>query len=474
MDSNRYETDVLGSRLRAAAGIALVCALALLGARFAGYEAVLQLVAASLSADGVVTSAGRLQLARVLVSATLLAALLGVLLLVLANQRWRATLDAVMRWDPLRAYDLATPNTYLVLACSAGLGVLLVTVWELRARLGSTAHFLLAKEGPFEDATFVLEFAAAWLCALAALRFKRRAQLMPRAVPMLYAVCALALFVIAMEEINWGQTVVAFETPSSWAAINYQQETSVHNLLDRETLTVASQILAVAFGVVVLLMLAWSALAPRSTIAAIAPQASLTPLALMTVYSGVYLHPEATELLLAVFFLFYSVRIYVAARSTAQSSKAAEPDVPLARGATPSSWNTELLEYTHDAIIMWEMKGNGILYWNRAAEQLYGFTRKEAHGRITHELLRTRLAGGVNHLESMVARYGIWVGELQHTARDGRRVQVEARLALMSQHSGRWLVLEVNRDVTDKNAAEANQAAIEQQLAEMRTLRDHC
>src|SRR5919107_1317780 len=128
MDSNRYETDVLGSRLRAAAGIALVCALALLGARFAGYEAVLQLVAASLSADGVVTSAGRLQLARVLVSATLLAALLGVLLLVLANQRWRATLDAVMRWDPLRAYDLATPNTYLVLACSAGLGVLLVTV----------------------------------------------------------------------------------------------------------------------------------------------------------------------------------------------------------------------------------------------------------------------------------------------------------------------------------------------------------
>jgi PAS domain S-box-containing protein len=185
------------------------------------------------------------------------------------------------------------------------------------------------------------------------------------------------------------------------------------------------------------------------------------------------LHPEATELLLAVFFLFHSVRIHVAARSTAQSSMAAEPHVPLTRVAKPLSWNTELLEYTHDAIIIWEMKGNGILYWNRAAEQLYGFTRNEAHGRITHELLRTRLAGGVSHLEMMVARYGIWVGELQHTTRDGRQVHVEARLALMSQHSGRWLVLEVNRDVTDQNAAEANQAAIEQQLAEMRGLRDH-
>ena len=30
----------------------------------------------------------------------------------------------------------------------------------------------------------------------------------------------------------------------------------------------------------------------------------------------------------------------------------------------------ELLEHTNDAIIIWEMEGAGILYWNQAAEQL--------------------------------------------------------------------------------------------------------
>ena len=470
MDSDTPHRDALASGLRVAAAIAFACAFALLEARFAGYEAVLRFVTASFSVDGVVTPAGRLQLTRLLVSAALRTATLGIFLLVLANRRWRARLAAIMRWDPLRTYGLATPNASWVLVCSVGVGALLIAVWELRARLGSTAGLLFAKEGPLEDATFVLELVAAWLCGLAAFRFRRRAQVLPQTVPLLYAVCALALFLTGMEEINWGQTLFAFQTPSAWAAVNFQQETSVHNLLDRQTLTVASRILAVAFGVVVLLMVGWSVLAPRSIIGAIAPQAALGPLAFMTIYGGLYLHPEATEMLLAVFFLFYSVRLHVAARGTTQLPMPAEPDVPLAREATPSSWNTELLEYTHDAIIIWEMKGKGILYWNRAAEQLYGFTRQEAHGRITHQLLRTRLAGGVSHLETIVARHGIWVGELQHTTRDGRRVQVEARLALMSQHSGRWLVLEVNRDVTDKNAAEANQAAIARQLAELRAV----
>lgn len=152
------------------------------------------------------------------------------------------------------------------------------------------------------------------------------------------------------------------------------------------------------------------------------------------------------------------------------------PDVPL--GVIPSSssgnrlWQySELLEYTNDAIIIWEMDGNGIVYWNRGAEQLYGYGRAEAHGQTTHILLKTQLTmvGGVDRLEAMLARYGVWVGELRHRTRDGRRVEVQARLALMSQHSGRWLVLEVNRDITDRKQAEAAQKAMELQLASLRS-----
>ena len=60
----------------------------------------------------------------------------------------------------------------------------------------------------------------------------------------------------------------------------------------------------------------------------------------------------------------------------------------------------------------------------------------------------------VGHLETSLAKYGAWIGELTHTTASGKRVRVEARLALMSQSNGRWLVLEVNRDVTDLDALE--------------------
>jgi PAS domain S-box-containing protein len=152
---------------------------------------------------------------------------------------------------------------------------------------------------------------------------------------------------------------------------------------------------------------------------------------------------------------------------------ASVPDVPLTSAShgegSDRNWlHADLLEYTHDAIIIWEMDGGGIKYFNRAAEQLYGYSRDEAHGRTTHELLKTELAGGVDVLEKTLARFGIWVGELRHTTRDGRYVEVEGRLALMSQDSGRWLVLEVNRDVSDRKVAEAARRDMARQLTELR------
>lgn len=122
-------------------------------------------------------------------------------------------------------------------------------------------------------------------------------------------------------------------------------------------------------------------------------------------------------------------------------------DVPLAT-FSGSDWRlSDILDYTNDAIIVWEMGGAGILYWNRAAERLYGYTRQEALGRTTHVLLRTQLEGGVDELEGKVSRYGVWGGYIRHRRRDGGSVLVDARLSLMARRDGRWLVLEVNREV---------------------------
>jgi PAS domain S-box-containing protein len=143
------------------------------------------------------------------------------------------------------------------------------------------------------------------------------------------------------------------------------------------------------------------------------------------------------------------------------------PNPALASSAS-MSLPAQILEFTHDAIIIWELDGAGIVYWNRTAEQLYGYSREEAYGRVTHELLKTRLAGTVGELETKLARYGVWVGDLRHTRRDGQIVEVEARLSLMSQEHRPWLVLEVNRDVTDRNRAEAARAEMTRQLERAR------
>ena len=143
-------------------------------------------------------------------------------------------------------------------------------------------------------------------------------------------------------------------------------------------------------------------------------------------------------------------------------------EVPLDRN--PVMLPAEILEWTHDAIVIWELNGAGIVYWNGAAEELYGYTREQALGRVTHELLKTQNSGGTHELETMLARYGVWVGDLRHTHADGRLVDVEARLSLMSQKHRPWLVLEINRDVTDRNRAESARADVERQLRGVRAV----
>ena len=59
-----------------------------------------------------------------------------------------------------------------------------------------------------------------------------------------------------------------------------------------------------------------------------------------------------------------------------------------AQAAQALQQQANLLEQAHDAILIWEFPRT-IVYWNRGAEQLYGFSREEAIGRPSHELLHT-------------------------------------------------------------------------------------
>jgi PAS domain S-box-containing protein len=113
----------------------------------------------------------------------------------------------------------------------------------------------------------------------------------------------------------------------------------------------------------------------------------------------------------------------------------------------------DLLEQAHDAIFVWEFN-DIIRHWYGGAERLYGWTRAEAVGQNAHQLLKTENDLTWDEIERRLRQNGHWSGELVHTARDGRRIVVDSRMALVRYGSGPHLVLEINRDITERKQAE--------------------
>jgi PAS domain S-box-containing protein len=130
-----------------------------------------------------------------------------------------------------------------------------------------------------------------------------------------------------------------------------------------------------------------------------------------------------------------------------------------------------LLDLAHDTVFVRDMR-DVITYWNRGAEELYGWTKREAIGQTSHHLLQTRFPVPLDEINETLLRTGSWEGELVHTKRDGVNVIVGSRWSLQQSESGRPLaILETNIDMSARKRAEEalrrNQA---QYLAEAQTL----
>ena len=113
-----------------------------------------------------------------------------------------------------------------------------------------------------------------------------------------------------------------------------------------------------------------------------------------------------------------------------------------------------LLELAHDAIFVRDPDGR-IMYWNAGAARTYGFTRAEALGRLSHDLLRTGFPAPLASIETATDRHGVWEGELIHRCADGRALIVESRWAAQRGPDGSLLgYMETNRDITSRKDAE--------------------
>ena len=113
-----------------------------------------------------------------------------------------------------------------------------------------------------------------------------------------------------------------------------------------------------------------------------------------------------------------------------------------------------LLGKAHDAICVTDLDQR-ILYWNKGAEFLYGWTADEAIGQFASELLFKKDATHLMEaLKSLMAKHE-WKGELRQTNQAGAELIVESRWTLVYDSEGRpKSILVINTDITEKKKLE--------------------
>jgi two-component system CheB/CheR fusion protein len=113
---------------------------------------------------------------------------------------------------------------------------------------------------------------------------------------------------------------------------------------------------------------------------------------------------------------------------------------------------SRLVELSFEPIMVWDWH-SGIVAWNQGCEQLYGYLRSESLGRTSHELLQTRFPQPFAEIQQAIEQRATWSGELRHLTRAGLEIVVESRWQL-TRIGERKFVLETNRDITERKAAQ--------------------
>ena len=137
---------------------------------------------------------------------------------------------------------------------------------------------------------------------------------------------------------------------------------------------------------------------------------------------------------------------YVAIRSDITERKRAEEQI---------REQAALLDQAQDAILVRDLNQN-ILFWNKGAEHLYGWTAEEAIGKNAEELIYKERSAQFDAARQAVIQNGEWKGEVHQSRRDGTEIIVESRWTLVRDESDTPAsILVINTDVTEKKRMEA-------------------
>jgi hypothetical protein len=128
-----------------------------------------------------------------------------------------------------------------------------------------------------------------------------------------------------------------------------------------------------------------------------------------------------------------------------------------------------LLDVTRDAILVRNLE-NKIIFWNKGAERLYGWSTEEAIGKDTSQLLFSSSYSLPIEVYDSVAQLGYWQGELNQVDKMGNSLLVQSSWTLVKDDfSQPKSILIFNTDITQKKLSDS-QALLNQRLDSIGTL----
>ena len=164
-----------------------------------------------------------------------------------------------------------------------------------------------------EDA--YVEWASFWAFVLAAVAFARRAphyRNVSNSFPWFLYGLALFCFVVAMEEISWGQRLFGYRPPVYFLEYNFQQEFNLHNVVDTDYRKLALTLIIAGYGIALPVAAKWSYLKNWfERLGIVVPTTALIP-AYASAFLLYVVYPwshsgEWVELMLGMSFLFSAV-----------------------------------------------------------------------------------------------------------------------------------------------------------------------
>jgi PAS domain S-box-containing protein len=128
-------------------------------------------------------------------------------------------------------------------------------------------------------------------------------------------------------------------------------------------------------------------------------------------------------------------------------------------------FHARLLDQVQEAVIAKDLSGR-VIYWNRFAESLYGWSAQEALGRNAMELIPSRDSRiDAENMMNVLRSGGTWSGELILKRRDGTTFPAHVSDGPLCDEQGNLIgIVGISYDITPRRHAEQKQALLIREL----------